>query len=782
MKRVLATILCVCGLPLAASAAAIAYSVAYEASYASDSNWALLGDKSSYLQGVNVPGYDPAWVHEMSIYVETVSGLAAGEDLYRMGLGIDRAAGLTISTRYTKPWRANSPLYEYLDGEGHPASEPVFSENADGGLDGNDLVGVLASLGSRSAYYNHLGEGTGAHYKLGSVYVKWSGDQISAFTAYGYPASGSNWIIWTGNGSGTSTTIALEPAGTSVPGAFLFGVPEPATTWRVPYGNWSDANNWSGGEPNVSMYAYVGNGGTATITAAGEVCRRLRLGWNPGEDGNVTILSGSLYVSEVEHVGYSGTGTLTQSDGNHTVSQRLHLGYSAGSVGTYQLSGNGRLTALEEFVGAAGQGFFLQTGGTNTCGHLSIGLQGRYELRGGSLRVSGPVDSNGVLDLSAGTGAMAAAGPVTIRRTGQLLLGGSSLGHTDANLFVNIRNDGNVRITGGSHVVGSLLPVDPNLRLGAVQVDANASLNASILRQDTLTVGAGATAILRGSSKTTSVLNMLEIAGVPDAWTGTVDIKHNALVVQSATGPDANAAYETMVSQARYACDNLNWDRPGLTSTLAQADTRKITGVAVVLNRDDSTAGSPAFLSVFDPVPDANLAVSVDTRCVLVKYTWYGDADLNGIVDERDLDRFSTGYSDQRAGGASKGLTGWAWGDFDNSATVDERDLDLFSTAYSNHGGPLAPDATGQAAVPEPASLAALAGAALCGALRRGSRRPSRAARPGRKPRRAAAACVRGQPRHMLAPSSLRFEFRNASVTGGRRLPGGPGDEFVVCP
>jgi len=130
--------------------------------------------------------------------------------------------------------------------------------------------------------------------------------------------------------------------------------------------------------------------------------------------------------------------------------------------------------------------------------------------------------------------------------------------------------------------------------------------------------------------------------------------------------------------------------------------------------------------------------VTVDTHSILVKYTWYGDADLNGIVDERDLDRFSTGYSDQRAGGASKGLAGWAWGDFDNNGQIDERDLDLFSTAYSIHGGPLAPDAIGQAAVPEPASLAALAGAALCGALRRGSRRPSRAVRPGRKPRRAA--------------------------------------------
>jgi hypothetical protein len=93
----------------------------------------------------------------------------------------------------------------------------------------------------------------------------------------------------------------------------------------------------------------------------------------------------------------------------------------------------------------------------------------------------------------------------------------------------------------------------------------------------------------------------------------------------------------------------------------------------------------------------------VDTRSVLVKYTYYGDADLNGIVDERDLDRFSTGYSDQRSA-TPKGLIGWAWGDFDNNGTIDERDLDLFSTAYSVHGGPLS-----AGAVPEPATMLLLA-------------------------------------------------------------------------
>jgi hypothetical protein len=264
-------------------------------------------------------------------------------------------------------------------------------------------------------------------------------------------------------------------------------------------------------------------------------------------------------------------------------------------------------------------------------------------------------------------------------------------------------NDSLFHVFSGTRTVARLIGSDPNLLLGTALVDANATLSVTMIRQDVATVG-GTLVIRSGPPKTTSVVAALNIAGSADAWTGVVNIGTNALVVACGPSVDANAVYSRLANQARFASNNLVWDRAGLTSSAAQADTRHLTAVAVVLNRDDSaTDPKPAFLTVFDATPDANFAVAVNTQSILVKYTYYGDADLNGVVDERDLDRFSTGYSDQRSA-APRGLVGWAWGDFDNNGSIDERDLDLFSTAYSNHGAPLS-----SGAVPEPATLMLLA-------------------------------------------------------------------------
>jgi hypothetical protein len=100
---------------------------------------------------------------------------------------------------------------------------------------------------------------------------------------------------------------------------------------------------------------------------------------------------------------------------------------------------------------------------------------------------------------------------------------------------------------------------------------------------------------------------------------------------------------------------------------------------------------------------------------IIVKYTYEGDADLNGQVDVNDLGALATAW--QTAGT-------WASGDFDYSGSIDVNDLGKLATNWQvGVGNPLGPTSLADAmaslglpgvAVPEPASAGlALAGLAL---------------------------------------------------------------------
>ena len=195
--------------------------------------------------------------------------------------------------------------------------------------------------------------------------------------------------------------------------------------WTLPAGqagDWSAASNWAGTLPTGNDTAYVVNGGTATITMPGEICGTLSLGGSTGS-GTVQMTDGGLSTaSGVQYVGYSGTGTFTQTGGDNSIGYygSLYLGYNAGSSGTYSLSGSGQLSAPSEYVGydPGATAFFQQTGGTNAVSLLSIGSGGTYLLAGGALQVNSNLvnqgifagsgtpavlSANGILDLTSGT-------------------------------------------------------------------------------------------------------------------------------------------------------------------------------------------------------------------------------------------------------------------------------------------------------------------------------------------------------------------------------------------
>ena len=128
-------------------------------------------------------------------------------------------------------------------------------------------------------------------------------------------------------------------------------------------------------------FEWIGESSVGTFNQSGGVNTvsdfsgaTLALGYNAGSSGTYK-LSGSGQISMsceegsiAQYVGYSGSGTFTQSGGSNSVpGNTLVLGRNAGGSGIYNLSGFGLLSAAAEYVGysGGGTGLFQQSGGSN---------------------------------------------------------------------------------------------------------------------------------------------------------------------------------------------------------------------------------------------------------------------------------------------------------------------------------------------------------------------------------------------------------------------------------
>jgi endonuclease/exonuclease/phosphatase family metal-dependent hydrolase len=213
------------------------------------------------------------------------------------------------------------------------------------------------------------------------------------------------------------------------------------------------------------------------------------------------------------------------------------------------------------------------------------------------------------------------------------------------------------------------------------------------------------------------VSGSLNFGGSSNAWQGKLDLTANDLDIQH--GNLAN-----LTNQIREGFNSGTWNgTAGITSTAAAANTGHLTALGIIQNSANGTpSGTPIYgsgtaLGLFD---GANPADSD----VLVEYTYFGDANLDGQVDGSDYTLIDNGFNQK--------LTGWYNGDFNYDGKVDGSDYTLIDNAFNTQGGNLSSTAliaasTAQiaptSAVPEPADLAITFGAAALALLNRRRRR-----------------------------------------------------------
>lgn len=220
------------------------------------------------------------------------------------------------------------------------------------------------------------------------------------------------------------------------------------------------------------------------------------------------------------------------------------------------------------------------------------------------------------------------------------------------------------------------------------------------LQANAVAVSGGTLRVLANAGGASALAQSLSVVNSVSAAGGLLDLTNNDLIVRG-----SNLATVRGLLASWFNGGSRNGS--GIGSSLATAASG--TGLAVL---DNSLAGS-AYYSSFD-------GASLSASDVLVKYTYLGDTNIDGVVNGADLANVIEGLSNATA-------TSWREGDFNYDGRVTLADLALFYTGQAAQAsrGPIAGStlsaATGPVgAVPEPTSAGMLlAGAALIARRRR---------------------------------------------------------------
>jgi hypothetical protein len=412
--------------------------------------------------------------------------------------------------------------------------------------------------------------------------------------------------------------------------------------------------------------ATVGNGRTLTVTS-----------------GDITNLSGAGVIN----VGAGGAAA------------HLTVGVNNISVDTLNLN-NGIVDPTLTTVTT------LTSAGTSSIdGALQINDTGSVTVTSGTLTLpTGPlsVENAGTktaLVTGAGTFnaigglALPASGVINKTGAGTLRIAGTQTNGLNSSLNATA---GNVIINSDAGAFGSL-----NLNLSVSNTGTTATLGStqhlkslSVTNNAVATLApvVGPTPPLHTAGDKYLNVGSLNIAGA----TSQLDLGNGTMIVEGGSN------YSNVLSLVTSGLNGFAWDGPGINSSVAAADALAtgLTGIAVV---DNNELGYDSITGV--DFTGSNGNVNIDS--VLVKFTYYGDADLNGKLTLDDFNQWSFAFENALP-------ANWLNGDFDYNGILTLDDFNMWS--YGFEQTQLVGDVTlappppggGPVAVPEPSSIVLL--------------------------------------------------------------------------
>lgn len=355
-------------------------------------------------------------------------------------------------------------------------------------------------------------------------------------------------------------------------------------------------------------------------------------------------------------VGDAGAGTIDQSGGtanfgSAAASRRLVIADENTSTGTYLLNGNALLNTYGGIrVGHNGAGTFNQSGGinnvgfsTDTGGSLSLGTNpgsaGNYLLSGTSelnvmRRVT--VGGSGVGTFNQSGGKHTIDGTLTIAAnpgsSGTYLFSGGSLSAT------GVINNHTFFQSGGSATFGNFDSGTAPAGNGTFSVSGG-TLTASRIRQSSVSLSNTGRIFVspKPSPNTTSATNVIKSLAITDD--ARLDLSNNSMIIDY-------SMIDTLLTDVRQH----------LQSGRLYSSSADVThGLGYV---DNAVRGLTSFAG-------QNGLTGTE---LLIKYTWYGDANLDGIVNVLDMYNIASSW-------LSPGT--WFNGDFNYDGFIDASDLGL---------------------------------------------------------------------------------------------------------
>jgi hypothetical protein len=204
-----------------------------------------------------------------------------------------------------------------------------------------------------------------------------------------------------------------------------------------------------------------------------------------------------------------------------------------------------------------------------------------------------------------------------------------------------------------------------------------------------------------GGTLGTSRVGELLVGGPGQLDRGQLDLTDHDLVIDY-TGA---TPIQTTRQQLRVGYDGGDWDGFGIITTSGTAG-----GLGI---------GFAEASALFTSFPAAFSGQPVDDTSVLLRFTRFGDANLDGSVNLADFNRLASNF----------GATGavWSRGDFNYDGTVNLADFNLLASNFglSASGPDVTPEdwAALASAVPEPTGVIAFTGVAASAAMLRRRRR-----------------------------------------------------------